>query len=253
MTQERDAMTTTREAREIVRRFYAKDEQGYDQYRVDDPRGAIQYENEQWIFRQLFRATEKDRVLEVGAGTGRFTIVAAATGAHIVATDINENMLSRLPARVPEAIREGRIETRTEDVFHLSYEDDTFDFAFGIHIIPRFLSLQDQREAIAEIVRVLKPGGHLLFNFSNRSSLYGLFFEKHAASWSEIDSILKEAGMVVVDRRAKWLLTRSALARVPVAVGKIAAWIDRRLVRFAPSLAFDVYVLAEKRRAKHPG
>jgi len=237
----------TVEDREIVRRFYARNEEGYDAYRVTDPRGALQYANEQWIFRQMFPATEKDYVLEVGAGTGRFTTVAATSGARIVATDINENMLSRLPSRVPQ-VHEGRVETRVEDVFHLSFPDATFDVAYGIHIIPRFRNLNDQREALSEVVRVLKPGGRLLFNFTNRRSLFGLFFKKHAASWPEIDSILKDLGMVVLDRRGKWLLTRTGLAKVPLVVGKVAARIDRWLSRFAPGFAFDVYVLAEKRR-----
>lgn len=242
----------TTESREILRKFYSENEDDYDAYRVDDPRGAVQYANEQWIFRQMFGATEKDRVLEFGAGTGRFTVVAAATGAHITATDINENMLSRLKDRVAGAIAKGRVDVRREDVFHLSFADDSFDWVYGIHMIPRLGSLADQREALAEIVRVLKPGGRLLFNYSNRSSMYGIFLKKHSASWAEIDAVLKELGMVVLDQRVKWLLTRSALARVPVSVGKIAAAIDRRLSRFAPSLAFDVYLLAEKPRTSEP-
>ena len=67
------------------------------------------------------------------------------------------------------------VEVRREDVFHLSFADGGFDYVYGIHMIPRLGTLADQREALAEIVRVLKPGGRLLFNFSNRSSMYGIF------------------------------------------------------------------------------
>jgi len=98
------------------------------------------------------------RVLEVGAGTGFFLINLALggclDGAELHATDLSEGML--------EVCRRNGLEhglditTREGDAEALPYEDESFDLVIGhafIHHLPV------PGTAIAEIARVLKPGG----------------------------------------------------------------------------------------------
>jgi ubiquinone/menaquinone biosynthesis C-methylase UbiE len=101
------------------------------------------------------------RVLEVGAGTGFFTINlalgGALDGATLEATDISQGMLD-----VCE--RNGRdhgleITTTQGDAEALPYDDDTFDLVIGhafIHHLPV------PGKAIQEMYRVLAPGGTLV-------------------------------------------------------------------------------------------
>lgn len=99
-----------------------------------------------------------ERVLEVGTGTGFFLLNLWQTGfvgeAH--ATDISEGMLAVCRAN---AERLGcTIETRAGDAEKLPYEDDTFDLVAGhafLHHLP------DPPAALAEMFRVLRPGGGL--------------------------------------------------------------------------------------------
>jgi SAM-dependent methyltransferase len=39
---------------------------------------------------------------------------------------------------------------------------------YSINVLPRLLTLEDQRAALQEIARVIKPGGRLLFNYRIR-------------------------------------------------------------------------------------
>jgi SAM-dependent methyltransferase len=99
-------------------------------------------------------------LLEVAAGTGAVTRQLAAQlpeAVRIVATDLNQPMLDRA-----EATGTARaVEWRQADVQHLPFADDTFDAAvcqFGVMFFP------DRAAAFAELHRVLRPGGRLLFN-----------------------------------------------------------------------------------------
>jgi SAM-dependent methyltransferase len=97
-----------------------------------------------------------DRVLDAGAGPGRFTLELLRLGAHVTALDISPGQLELLRARVPD------IEAIVGDVTDLSrFPDDSFDatVCFGG---PLSYVVDRADRAVAELARVTKPGGHLL-------------------------------------------------------------------------------------------
>jgi len=103
-------------------------------------------------------------LLETAAGTGRVTRVLARTLApavSIVATDLNQAMLD-FAATQPGA---ARISWQEADATALPFEDARFDAVvcqFGAMFFP------DKVAAYREALRVLKPGGRLLFNIWDR-------------------------------------------------------------------------------------
>ena len=97
-----------------------------------------------------------DRVLDAGAGPGRFTLEMLRLGAHVTALDISPGQLELLRARVPD------VEAMLGDITDLShFADDIFDVTvcFGG---PLSYVLDRAEQAVAELVRVTKPGGHVL-------------------------------------------------------------------------------------------
>ena len=97
-----------------------------------------------------------DRVLDAGAGPGRFTAELARLGAVPVALDISPGQLEQLQARLPD------VETHVGDVTDLSrFADRTFDatVCFGG---PLSYVLDRAEDALAELVRVTRSGGHVL-------------------------------------------------------------------------------------------
>jgi SAM-dependent methyltransferase len=97
-----------------------------------------------------------DRVLDAGAGPGRFTLELLRLGAHVTALDISPGQLELLRARVPD------VEAMVGDVTDLSrFPDDAFDVTvcFGG---PLSYVIDRAEEAVAELARVTRPGGHLL-------------------------------------------------------------------------------------------
>ena len=100
------------------------------------------------------------RALEIGAGTGYFTLNLLRAGIidSGVATDISLGMLRELEA---SAKRLGvSVETVQCEADNLPFPDDSFDLVFGhaiLHHIP------DLDAAFREFRRVLRPGGRIAF------------------------------------------------------------------------------------------
>ncbi|ENN88657.1 Ubiquinone/menaquinone biosynthesis methyltransferase ubiE [Rhizobium freirei PRF 81] len=104
-------------------------------------------------------------VLEVAAGTGVVTRALApmlSPGASYVVTDLNPPMLDYAASRQPP---DSRITWRQADALTLPFEDAAFDLVlcqFGAMFFP------DRMAAYREAKRVLKAGGHFLFNVWDR-------------------------------------------------------------------------------------
>ena len=98
--------------------------------------------------------------LEIGAGTGYFTLNLAQLGLirRPTASDISEGMLARLDTT---ARRLGvDVSTVQAEAEHLPFDDACFDLVFGhavLHHIP------DLDRAFSEFARVLRPGGVVVF------------------------------------------------------------------------------------------
>jgi SAM-dependent methyltransferase len=98
------------------------------------------------------------RVLEVGAGTGfNLPHYPAGTG-ELVLTDDLEGMLRRASRRADRVGR--KVVTTQAPVESLPFEDASFDTVVASLLL---CSVEDQDRALAEIRRVLKPGGQYLF------------------------------------------------------------------------------------------
>ena len=103
------------------------------------------------------------RALETAAGTGIVTalLVDALPKTEFVVTDLNQAMVDVAARKVKAA----RVEFRTADAQSLPFANDSFDLVvcqFGIMFLP------DRGVGYREAKRVLKTGGHLLFNVWDR-------------------------------------------------------------------------------------
>jgi ubiquinone/menaquinone biosynthesis C-methylase UbiE len=109
-----------------------------------------------------------ERSLEIGSGTGYFTLNLLGAGIIGSATcsDISPGMLETLQQNAAQLGLE--VCTETADAEHLPFADESFDLVLGhavLHHIP------DLARAFTEFERVLAPGGTVLF--AGEPSLYG--------------------------------------------------------------------------------
>jgi ubiquinone/menaquinone biosynthesis C-methylase UbiE len=101
-----------------------------------------------------------ERGLEIGAGTGYFTLNLMLAGAlrEAVATDISPGMLSTLSGSAADLGL--AIETDVCEASALPFDDGSFDLVFGHAVLHH---LPDLPGAFREFRRVLRPGGMIAF------------------------------------------------------------------------------------------
>jgi SAM-dependent methyltransferase len=95
------------------------------------------------------------RVLEVGIGTGRIALPLAAHVGRYFGVDLAGAMLAQLAAKRGAL----RIAPARADATRLPFAAGVFDAAIGVHV---FHLIPGWREVMAELARVLRPGGVLL-------------------------------------------------------------------------------------------
>ncbi len=125
------------------------------------PRDRVSFELHRRLLAQWIEPG--DRVLEVGAGPGRFTIELARLGARVTVTDLSPVQLGCNERHVFEAGCAGAVEARLPlDIRHVAQlGPDTFDavVAYGG---PLSYVFDDAPDAFAQLVRAVRPGGVVL-------------------------------------------------------------------------------------------
>ncbi|MAC80403.1 MAG: SAM-dependent methyltransferase [Rhodobacteraceae bacterium] len=139
------------------------------------------------------------RVLDVGCGEGRFCRWLSAQGIATVGIDPTEGLLARARALDPGGTyRAGRAEA-------LDFDDDAFDMAVSYLTL---IDIPDHAKAIAEMARVVRPGGRILV-----ANLQGY----HTCGDGRADWRDDGAGRVLLDRyleeRAQWAQWRGIRIR----------------------------------------
>lgn len=115
-------------------------------------------------------------ILDIATGTGDFALAANRLRPHkIVGIDISENMLRIGREKIKRRKLEQKIELLQYDSEDLPFSDNVFDaviVAFGVR------NFENLRNGLAEINRVLKPGGSLLvLEFSKpKGAIIGMFY-----------------------------------------------------------------------------
>ncbi len=99
------------------------------------------------------------RVLDMGCGTGIFTQRLAARGARVVTADIGPKLVALSRQRTPTAL------PAAASLESLAFAADTFDVIVCTEVIEHTPSPQ---RSVAELMRVLKPGGVLVLTVPNR-------------------------------------------------------------------------------------
>jgi ubiquinone/menaquinone biosynthesis C-methylase UbiE len=111
--------------------------------------------------REILAPKPGERILEVGPGTGYYTLDVAEwvkPDGEVEILDLQQEMLDHTLRRAGERGLANVTPTQS-DATTLPYEDGSFDAAFLVTVLGE---IPDQDAALRELARVLKPGGRLV-------------------------------------------------------------------------------------------
>jgi ubiquinone/menaquinone biosynthesis C-methylase UbiE len=97
-----------------------------------------------------------ERLVDIGAGSGGASLLAAEAGVEVVAVDASTAMTARIRDRAHRKHVVGRVDARVMDGMALALPAESFDAAlsiFGVILFP------DAERGMREIARILRPGG----------------------------------------------------------------------------------------------
>lgn len=112
----------------------------------------------------LGKIRSNDDVLDMGCGTGRFTIPVAGRARSVCGVDMSPMMLAIAGKKLAERGLEADL--REGDMADLPFPDASFDVVvtmLALMHIPR----QDRQQVFYEVSRVLRPGGRVLIGVKN--------------------------------------------------------------------------------------
>lgn len=97
-------------------------------------------------------------VLDVGCGTGRTTMGLNTLGFQVCGIDYSNTMIEKAREQFPQ------LDFRIQNVLDLKFPDNTFDCAlFSFNGLMLVGSYSDRRQALTEIMRVVRPNGVFFF------------------------------------------------------------------------------------------
>ena len=144
---------------ELINRFY----DGYreNQRLAVSRHGQLEYFTTMRYIRRMI--PKNSAILEVGAGTGRYSIALAKDEYNVTAVELAEKNLAILK-RNSEGVR--NIRSYRGDALDLSrFADDMFDAVLVLGPLYHLYEESDQKKALNEAIRVTKTGGVIMVAF----------------------------------------------------------------------------------------
>lgn len=117
-----------------------------------------------WIKKYEDVLPKEGKVLDLGCGIGQYSRYFLDRGYDVTASDISKKALEYLSNKIPN------IEVIQQDMSEkLKFKDNEFDIVFA-NLSIHFFSKSETEKLIAEIKRILKPGGYFVGSVNSTSA-----------------------------------------------------------------------------------
>ena len=122
--------------------------------------GQVEYRTTMKYIREALGGDKTRRILEIGAGTGRYSVTLAKEGFSVTAVELVAHNLEILKSKLDG----------TEDITALQgnaldlsrFPDESFDLTLVLGPLYHLYTKEDKLQALSEAARVTKPGGILM-------------------------------------------------------------------------------------------
>ncbi|MFC5752073.1 SAM-dependent methyltransferase [Actinomadura rugatobispora] len=169
-----------------------------------------------------------DRVLDVGCGIGKPAVrLAERTGAEVVGISTNRGQVEQAAARAAAAGLADRVRFAYADAMDQPFGDAEFDAVFALESIIHM----DRPRALAEMARVLRPGGRLVLTDMIETAPEG------SSQPSVAEAAFGATDFVPLPRLAEYRDLLPAAGLEAVELLDITAHTQHTMLRLGPDLA----------------
>ena len=151
-------------------------------YNNYDEEGRLKKKNRSPEYITTMRYIEKylkpnSKILEIGAGTGRYSVTLADMGYDVTAVELVEHNIEIMKKKVKP---EHNIKIYQGNACDLSFIDsDTYDIVLLLGPMYHLFNDEDKNKAISEAIRVAKKGGIIYSAYCNSDTcIYKMFYKK---------------------------------------------------------------------------
>ncbi len=142
---------------DFLENFYnSYDEDG----RLLSQHGQVEYITTQKYIHECLAGARGGSILEIGAGTGRYSVSLAKEGYSVTAVELIEHNIEMLKAKLNGSENITVLQGNAVDLSFL--KDNTFDLTLLLGPMYHLYTKEDKLLALSEAVRVTKPGGYIL-------------------------------------------------------------------------------------------
>ena len=139
--------------------YNSYDEEG----RLLSRHGQVEYRTTMRYIEACLEGLSEPKILEVGAGTGRYSVTLAKKGLHLTAVELVEHNLEILRSKLDGS---EPIKTLQGNALDLSvFPDQAFDLTLVLGPMYHLYTKEEKQRALSEAVRVTKAGGHILVSY----------------------------------------------------------------------------------------
>lgn len=145
---------------------------------------TISWSRSMKIWQKYLDANRDSFALEIGGRRGGLSLLLAKEyGMKVVCSDLND---PEITAKLLHKQYQTKYEIQYEgiDCTQIPHKDNTFDVVIFKSVIGALVTFEKQQLAFQEILRVLKPGGVLLFAENLKASALHMYLRKTFVRWS---------------------------------------------------------------------
>ena len=122
--------------------------------------GQVEYLTTMRYIQACLEGISAPSILEVGAGTGRYSVTLAKQGLKVTAVELVEHNLEVLRSKLDGTEPIIALQGNALDLSR--FPDDSFDLTMLLGPMYHLYQREEKLRALSEAVRVTKPGGHIL-------------------------------------------------------------------------------------------
>ena len=131
-----------------------------EENRLLSQHGQVEYLTTMKYIRECISLLDAPGILEVGAGTGRYSVTLAKEGYSVTAVELVRHNLDVLRSKLNGTEPITAIQGNALDLS--AFRDRSFDLTMLLGPMYHLYTWEDKLQAMSEAVRVTKPGGYIL-------------------------------------------------------------------------------------------